>query len=212
MIDVARFQRNLASRGFDPGGIDGDLGPKTYGAMFNYMAARDLGDRGRLLGEAAAKRFPSGAIDQNRLRIAHFLAQGSAETGAFRYMREIWGPTPAQKRYEGRDDLGNCIAGDGKKFLGRGIFQITGRDNYERYGKRLALDLACNPELAETPDVAMQVAVLYWSDHRLNDYADVDNILGTSNGINRGNPASIKEPNGFAARKAALARAKEVLL
>lgn len=212
MIDVARLQDRLKAAGYDPGPIDGDIGEKTYHALFNFMAARDLGDRGRLLGQAAAKHFPPAGIEQNRLRVAHFLAQGSAETGAFRYMREIWGPTPTQKHYEGRANLGNTIPGDGKKFLGRGIFQITGRDNYERYGKRLGLDLACNPELAETPEVAVQIAVLYWSDHRLNEWADADNILGTSNGINRGNPAAIREPNGFVARKAALARAKVVLL
>lgn len=212
MIDVARLQTRLKAAGYDPGPIDGAIGAKTYGALFNFMAVRDLGDRGRLLGQGAAKHFPPAAIDSNRLRVAHFLAQSSAETLAFRYMREIWGPTAAQKRYEGRTDLGNVIRGDGKKFLGRGIFQITGRYNYEHYGKLLGLDLADHPELAESPEVAMQIAVHYWSDHRLNEWADTDNILGTSNGINRGNPASIKEPNGFTARKAALARAKLVLL
>lgn len=212
MTDFAHVQAALKSYGYDPGLVDGAAGPQTYRALFNYMAIRDLGDRGRLLGKSAAKYFPPAGIAARPLRIAHFMAQASAETEAFRYMREIWGPTPAQRGYEGRDDLGNCVAGDGFKFLGRGIFQCTGRDNYERYGKALGLDLANNPALAEEPETALRIAVLYWTDHKLNDWADADNILGTSNGINRGNPASIREPNGFAKRKAALARAKKVLL
>jgi putative chitinase len=65
--------------------------------------------------------------------------------------------------------------------------------------------------LAEQPDTAIHVACLYWNEHRLNEYADADNILGVSNGINRGNPASIREPNGYDARKAALRKAKRVL-
>jgi putative chitinase len=101
--------------------------------------------------------------------------------------------------------------GYGQRFLGRGIFQITGRDNYERYGKRCGLDLACNPKLAEDPATALRVACLYWNDHQLNLYADADNILAVSNGINRGNPQSAREPNGYEARKAALRKAKAVL-
>jgi putative chitinase len=167
-------------------------------------------DKAAAFGQAAGKYFPEFAIN-TPLRVAHFLAQASAETGGFRYLKELWGPTDAQARYEGRSDLGNCIAGDGFKFRGRGIFQITGRDNYERYGKLCGVDLACNPDLAEQPDTALHVACLYWNEHRLNAYADADNILGVSNGINRGNPASIREPNGYEARKAALRKARAVL-
>lgn len=187
---------------------DGIAGPATYGALFAMMGAK--ADRATDLGRAAAKYWPQFDITTG-LRIAHFIAQAAHETAGFKFMREIWGPTSAQKGYEGRADLGNCIAGDGQKFLGRGIFQCTGRDNYERYGKRCGIDLACSPQLAEQPDAAMHIACLYWADHHLNEYADVDNILGVSNGINRGNPASIREPNGFADRKAQLARAKRVL-
>jgi putative chitinase len=199
-------QRRLRDLGY-PIAIDGAPGPQTYGALFAYMGGRD---KAAAFGQAAGKYFPEFAIN-TPLRVAHFLAQASAETGGFRYLKELWGPTDAQARYEGRSDLGNCIAGDGFKFRGRGIFQITGRDNYERFGKLCGLDLACNPELAEQPDTALHIACLYWHDHRLNDYADADNILGVSNGINRGNPASIREPNGYDARKAALRKAKRVL-
>jgi putative chitinase len=199
-------QRRLRDLGYALA-VDGIPGPQTYGALFAYMGAKDTAAQ---FGAAAAKYFPEFGID-TPLRFAHFFAQAAAETGDFRYLREIWGPTDAQRRYEGRADLGNCIPGDGHRFLGRGIFQITGRDNYERFGKLCGIDLCCSPQLAEQPEMALHIACLYWNEHRLNDYADADNILGVSNGINRGNPASIREPNGYAARKAALAKAKRVL-
>ncbi|UXN73362.1 hypothetical protein N8D56_21180 [Devosia sp. A8/3-2] len=62
-------------------------------------------------------------------RLAHYIAQLGHESGGFRYDREVWGPTAAQKRYEGRADLGNTVKGDGKKFSGKGPIQITGRAN-----------------------------------------------------------------------------------
>ena len=64
------------------------------------------------------------------LERAHFLAQCAHESGNFYYKREIWGPTPAQTRYEGRLDLGNTSPGDGKKYMGRGYIQVTGKANY----------------------------------------------------------------------------------
>ena len=55
------------------------------------------------------------------VRVAAFLAQVGHESGGFKYTREIWGPTAAQKRYEGRKDLGNTQPGDGSKYRGRGL-------------------------------------------------------------------------------------------
>jgi len=94
-----------------------------------------------------------------RNECAYVLGTARHETGAYRYMREIWGPTPAQKRYEGRKDLGNTVAGDGKKFMGRGFVQITGRRNYADWSKRLGLDLLKEPKLAERPEVAVKIIV-----------------------------------------------------
>ena len=95
----------------------------------------------------------------DKFRLAYVMATAYHETGRFRYMREIWGPTPAQKRYEGRADLGNTVAGDGKKFLGRGFVQITGRRNYTDWSKRLGVDLLKEPELAEQQDIAARILV-----------------------------------------------------
>lgn len=94
-----------------------------------------------------------------RNQCAYALATAWHETGRYKYMREIWGPTPIQKRYEGRTDLGNTVAGDGKKFMGRGFVQITGRRNYTDWSKRLGLDLLKEPQLAERPEIAARIAV-----------------------------------------------------
>ncbi|MCB5412294.1 glycoside hydrolase family 19 protein [Pseudogemmobacter faecipullorum] len=90
---------------------------------------------------------------------AYVLATAYHETGNFRWLREIWGPTPAQTRYEGRADLGNTVAGDGRRFMGRGYVQITGRRNYTDWSRRLGLDLLDRPDLAEEPDIAAQILV-----------------------------------------------------
>jgi len=94
-----------------------------------------------------------------RNQCAYVLATAWHETGRYRYMREIWGPTAAQKRYEGRKDLGNVKRGDGKKFMGRGFVQITGRRNYEDWARRTGLPLIDKPELAEKPEVAVGIIV-----------------------------------------------------
>ncbi|PSH68499.1 carboxypeptidase [Phyllobacterium brassicacearum] len=94
-----------------------------------------------------------------RNQCAYVLATAWHETGAYKYMREIWGPTSAQKRYEGRKDLGNTVAGDGKKFMGRGFVQITGRRNYTDWSRRLGLDLLKEPQLAEQPEMAVHIIV-----------------------------------------------------
>jgi len=94
-----------------------------------------------------------------RNQAAYCLATAHYESGQYKYMREIWGPTVAQRRYEGRKDLGNVQRGDGNKFMGRGLVMITGRKNYGEWSARLGIDLLNNPLLAEKPEIAVRILV-----------------------------------------------------
>ncbi|HET7868264.1 MAG TPA: C1 family peptidase [Burkholderiaceae bacterium] len=66
--------------------------------------------------------------------------------------------------YEGRQDLGNTKPGDGARFKGRGFVQLTGRDNYEKYGAVLGIDLAANADLANAPEVASLLLARFLAD------------------------------------------------
>jgi len=108
------------------------------------------------------------------LRLCHFLAQVGHESGGFKWIREIWGPTPAQLGYEGRKDLGNVQQGDGSKFRGRGLIQYTGRANYAELSQHLFKDgrLLDTPQLLEVPEFAVQSACHFWKSRGLNEIAD----------------------------------------
>lgn len=198
---------------------DGVFGPKSkdalkqaiqsgnatvYAALLAYVADRPASPTFTSLGVAMAQHLPSYGITDTPLRFANFLGQSCHETGGYRYLREIWGPTKAQKGYEGRLDLGNTEAGDGKRFMGRGIFQTTGRGNYARLSKVLGVDLVNNPALLETPDVATLSACVYWDDHKLSVLADSNREDDITRRINGGT-------NGIAERRAYTAKAKGVL-
>jgi len=105
-------------------------------------------------------------------RKAAFIAQIAHESGELLFWEEIWGPTEAQKGYEGRADLGNFEPGDGFRYRGRGPLQVTGRANYRACGAKLGLDLESDPDLVATPDVGFRCAALFWDDKRLNLLAD----------------------------------------
>lgn len=107
-------------------------------------------------------------------RMRCFLAQVAHESMQLRRTREIWGPTPAQQRYEGRRDLGNTVPGDGRHFMGRGLLQITGRTNYLFCSSALYGDhtLLFTPELLEQASGASRSAGWFWYLHGLNELAD----------------------------------------
>lgn len=129
-------------------------------------------------------------------RIGMFLANVGHETGGLKWLQEIWGPTPAQLRYEGRQDLGNTQAGDGKRFMGRGMFQTTGRANYRKLTQRLRArlpqaevpDFESSPELLALPAWAALSAADYVGMRDLNRFADrgafVDYVKGVNGGTN----------------------------
>ncbi len=124
-------------------------------------------------------------------RIAEFLAQACLETDYFRVLEEY----ASGAAYEGRKSLGNVVAGDGRRFKGRGIFQCTGRANYTEYGRRLGLDLVKEPTLAARPDISVRIAVMYWNDKGLNVYADKGDTRAISRAINRGSAKATKPAN-----------------
>lgn len=130
-------------------------------------------------------------------RLAHYLSQILHESGAFAYDREVWGPTPAQKRYEGRKDLGNTVKGDGSRYRGRGPIQITGRANYRsftKWAKRIdpnAPNFEANPEAVVTDPWEGLGPIWYWDSgnpdgRSLNRYADDNNIEMVTRRINGG--------------------------
>lgn len=141
-------------------------------------------------------------------RLAAFLAQIAHESGLFVYSREIWGPTPAQQRYEGRRDLGNVEPGDGFAFRGRGLIQITGRANYRKLGQALGVGFEATPELLERPDYASESAAWYWADRGLNELADKETELSFKQITKRINGGL----NGYADRLRLWEKAKKVLV
>ncbi len=145
-------------------------------------------------------------------RAAHFLAQIAHESGRFAYVRELWGPTPAQARYEGRVDLGNTQQGDGFRFRGRGLIQITGRANYRECATALGVPLILHPEALERPDIAATASAWWWADNGLNSLADAGNVDHVSDRINRGRiTAKVGDSNGYPERALLTERALRVL-
>ena len=136
-------------------------------------------------------------------RQAMFLAQVGHESGGLHWTVEIWGPTSAQLRYEGRADLGNTRPGDGYKFRGRGLLQTTGRDNYRATGQILGVDLWEMPELLGQPALAARSAAWFWRANGLNQIADRGDNLAATKRINGG-------VNGLADRQALYAAAMQV--
>ncbi|MNU86074.1 Chitinase class I [compost metagenome] len=137
-------------------------------------------------------------------RVAAFLAQIGHESGQLQYVREIWGPTSAQRKYEGREDLGNTEKGDGSKYRGCGLIQITGRANYAACGEALGVDLISQPGLLELPQYAAMSAAWFWKQKGLNDLADQDQCNTITRCINGG-------LNGLQDRLEIWARARVVL-
>lgn len=134
-------------------------------------------------------------------RLAQLLAQVGHESGDFRYDREIWGPTPAQARYDTRTDLGNTAAkdGDGKLYMGRTEIQITGKANYQAYRdwcRKQGLnppDFVASPDLVNTDPWEGLAVIWYWETRTLNRWADQGDIETITKRINGG-------MNGFADR------------
>jgi putative chitinase len=109
------------------------------------------------------------AIDTPK-RQAAFLANIAHESGSLHYVKEI----ASGAAYEGRLDLGNTEPGDGERFPGRGLGQVTGRGNYLACGIALGLDLIAEPELLEQPMSAARSGGWFWRTKNLAQLADAD--------------------------------------
>ena len=115
-------------------------------------------------------------------REAAFIAQIAHESGSLRYVEEL----ASGEAYEGRKDLGNTEPGDGVRFKGRGLRQITGRANYKQVGDELNYDFISKPEDMELPGPACYSAAWFWWYHRLNRLADIEAFEKITRRINGG--------------------------
>jgi putative chitinase len=177
---------------------DGDFGPGSFAALLSKCGAtKTIAED--LAFVLASTRDEYGLLE-NTLRLEHFLAQLGHESDGYKAMEEY----ASGKAYEGRKDLGNTQPGDGVRYKGRGPIQITGRNNYRKFGKLIGIDLEKYPELASNPCIGMRLALEYWKDRNLNAYADADDIETITRRINGG-------VNGLADRKARLVLAKELV-
>lgn len=122
-------------------------------------------------------------------REAAFLATIAVESLELTYTREIWGPTEQQLGYEGRKDLGNTEPGDGHKFKGRGLIQITGRANYAEASAALGIDYVGDPAMMETEEEATRTACWWWHEHGCNELADIPDFKAVTRRVNGGTTA-----------------------
>lgn len=177
-----------------------------------------LGDEMRITGQQLASiagvplarvdkfvPYLNGAMEHYQIntpaRVAAFLAQLAHESGGFRYVREL----ASGRAYEGRKDLGNVYSGDGVRFKGRGLIQITGRSNYAALEKDLPLlGLLQNPHWLESDRWAVWSAGWFWNKKGLNALADDGLFKQITRKINGGY-------NGLEDRYKYYERAKKVL-
>ncbi len=115
-------------------------------------------------------------------REAAFLAQCAHESTELLYMREL----ASGEAYEGRADLGNTQTGDGPRFKGGGLIEITGRYNYSRCGTAIGIDLESDPELIELPANACMASAWFWATHGLNELSDNNLFATVTHKINGG--------------------------
>ena len=226
-MDVRAIQTALCAAG-KPVSVDGQCGAKTYAALFAFVGRSAVTPLAVALGSAADRYFvPAGLTTSLRLR--HALAQWAVETGGFQRMEEnldysaqrltqVWPsrfPTIAaampyaghpialaNKSYGGR--FGNNTVGDGWLYRGRGLTQLTFRNNYAEAATMTGLDLVGNPDQVADPATGLRVACTYWTARAINAAADRDDVVTVRKLVNGGT-------NGLDEAKAYLARAKLVL-
>jgi len=175
------------------------------------LTARDLAVATGAFIDRAREHLPHiiAAMDEfgidTPVRQAAFLAQIGHESLGLHFLVEVWGPTVAQRRYEVRQDLGNNQPGDGFRYRGRGLIQLTGRGNYTQASAALGVDLVSNPELLGQSPLADRVAGWFWKSNNCNQFADSGDFEGLTKRINGG-------LNGYPDRLARWDKAKSVIV
>lgn len=142
---------------------------------------------------------------------AMFLAQTTHESNDYKRLEESFNYTPKRlfevfkKRVgtlenakklcsEGSKAIADFVYGgrlgnskdEGYKYRGRGIIQLTGKNNYEYYGKKINIDLVNNPDLAKEPNAAMEIAMLFWKEKGLGLFAKKGDVKAVTKLINGG--------------------------
>jgi putative chitinase len=220
MIDWKRTQTALGVA------ADGIPGRATYTALFKVVGPAASPAILRSLGNAMAVHGPIYGAITSRDRLADFLAQTANETGGYRVfvenlnysaeaLRRTW-PTRfdaasaaeyarkpeqiAAKVYG--DRMGNLTPAEGWAFRGRGMLQLTGRDNYEAADRRLGIGLDTDPDLAAVPALSLLIALDFYRDRKVWERLDAGDPTGARR-ITNGGTIGLDHVNAL--RKRALA-------
>jgi putative chitinase len=162
--------------------------------------------------EALNKILPDYDINTPQ-RVAAFIAQAAHESGGFTALHENLNYRPetlrkvfpryfpddataaqyahnpemiANKVYANRMGNGPEASGDGFRYCGRGLIQLTGHDNYQAFADSISIDVTQVPEYLQTFEGAVQSACWFWENNNLNQYADSGDILTMTKRINGG--------------------------
>ena len=178
--------------------VDGDFILEVAPRFSGDKAQRQREIVGAISGQFAS--ILEGYEISSYLRIAHFMGQVTHECAGFRTTEEF----ASGVAYNGRADLGNTQPGDGPRYKGRGLLQLTGRANYRRLGDLLDLSLEDQPLLAGEPLTSLKIACEYWKERNINPDCDRDDLIAVTKQVNGGT-------NGLDDRRTYYGRAKEAL-
>jgi len=157
---------------------------KTFETVKGTLTGKPADNKKALLIEMAKEGI------SNPKEQAMLMAQVSTESGNFKYTKELGKDSYFDKYDAGTKkgaELGNTEKGDGAKYKGRGLIQLTGKANYAAASKDLGIDLVNNPELAESPEVAAKTAMWYWKKRKgLRESAQDGNVLKSTKLVNGG--------------------------
>jgi putative chitinase len=149
-----------------------------------FTAAGTMARPAELAAAAAALgKYAAAYGITSQARLLAFVAQTAHESDGFKTREEY----ASGAGYEGRKDLGNIRAGDGRRYKGRGYIQLTGRDNYQAFTRDTGINIVDNPALVtQTAELSMLVSLWYWKKKNLNTWADNGDFKELTRRINGG--------------------------